>query len=235
MHNPATTASPENIGEAAVLERLLHQRYSCRAYLSDPVPGETIERILTLAQRTASWCNTQPWNLVITSGSATARFREALLADVVKGNHAPDFPFPREYIDEYLARRRECGMQLYDSLGIARQDREARRRQELRNFEFFDAPHVAIVSAPESLGVYGAVDCGAFVSNFMLAARAHGVAAIAQAALAMCSPFIRDYFSLDPSLRVVCGISFGYADDTHPVNRFRTRRETLSANVRFDF
>src|SRR5690625_1629615 len=96
MHNPATTASPEHIGEAAVLERLLHQRYGCRAYLSDTVPGETIDRILTLAQRTASWCNTQAWNMVITSGAGTVRFREALLEDVVKGIHAPDFPFPRE-------------------------------------------------------------------------------------------------------------------------------------------
>ena len=48
----------------------------------------------------------------------------------------------------------------------------------------FGAPHVAIVTSDEALGVYGAVDCGAYVSNFMLAAHSLGVGSIAQAALA---------------------------------------------------
>ena len=39
---------------------LLHSRYSCRAFVPDPLPRATIERILAAAQRTASWCNAQP-------------------------------------------------------------------------------------------------------------------------------------------------------------------------------
>ena len=36
-----------------VLEELLGERYSCRAFLPDQVPRPTIDRILTAAQRTA--------------------------------------------------------------------------------------------------------------------------------------------------------------------------------------
>ena len=47
------------------LSTLLHTRYSCRAFLPEPLPRGTIEAILATAQRTASWCNAQPWQLTI--------------------------------------------------------------------------------------------------------------------------------------------------------------------------
>ena len=42
------------------LSTLLHTRYSCRAFVPEPLPRSTIEAILAAAQRTASWCNAQP-------------------------------------------------------------------------------------------------------------------------------------------------------------------------------
>ncbi|HEX9590484.1 MAG TPA: nitroreductase family protein, partial [Bradyrhizobium sp.] len=61
-----------------LLEDLLASRYSCRAFRPGPVPRLTIERILTAAQKTASWCNSQPWQLAIASGAATQKFRDAI-------------------------------------------------------------------------------------------------------------------------------------------------------------
>jgi nitroreductase len=151
------------------------------------VPRETIAQILSMAQRTASWCNSQPWQVTITSGAATNRFRKAFHSLVIekKGERgATDLEFPRDYTGIYLDRKRECGFQLYESVGIKRGDREASRVQALRNFTFFDAPHVAVITTEDDLGTYGAIDCGAYVSNFALAARSLGIATIAQAALA---------------------------------------------------
>jgi len=218
----------------ASIEQLLHERWSCRGFLPQTLPRATITRILALAQRTASWCNTQPWQVVVTSGAGTERFREALGAHVASHPEIePDFPFPREYPGVYRERRRECGFQLYESVGIKRGDREASARQGAENFRFFGAPHVAIITTPEALGVYGAVDCGAYVSNFMLAAQSLGVATIAQAALAGYSPFIRAHFGIPQDQRIVCGISFGYADLEHPANGFRTTRAPIGDVVRW--
>ncbi|SIR59414.1 nitroreductase [Pseudacidovorax sp. RU35E] len=208
------------------LQALLDQRYSCRGFLPQEVPRATIERILQLAQRTASWCNAQPWQVVVTRGAATERLRNALLAAQTQPPQ-PDFPWPREYHGVYQARRRECGLALYDAVGVAKGDREASARQALENFRFFGAPHVAIVTSDEALGVYGAVDCGAFVSNFMLAATSLGVATVPQAALASRADVLRAQLGLAADRRVVCGISFGFADDTHPANGFRTTRAGL--------
>jgi len=221
--------------DMAVLERLQRSRHSCRAFLDRPVPQLLVTRMLEYAQLTASWCNTQPWQTVVTRGEATDAFRAAYLTELARGEPATDLPFPREYAGVYQQRRRECGARLYASLGIDRGDQAAKDQQARRNFEFFDAPHVMIVTSDEALGVYGAADCGAYVSQLLIAAEALGLGAIAQAALASHSPFVRRHFGLDDRRLVVCGVSFGYADRQRPVNQFRTSRvETSEAVTSYD-
>jgi nitroreductase len=217
-----------------VLEELLGERYSCRAFRPEPVPRPTIDRILTAAQRTASWCNSQPWQIVIASGEAKERFRNAIYT--VASSGAPedgDFEFPREYLGVYLERRRESGFQLYNTLGIARGDRAAYARQALENYNFFGAPHVAIIHTDEALGIYGAIDCGAYVGNFLLAAQALGLGTIPQAALARHSGLIRRHFKLGDDRRVVCGISFGFPDRDNKINSYRTSRAAIADTVTF--
>ena len=230
-----TSASRHSVEQRiGVLEELLSERYSCRAFRPDPVPRLTIERILTAAQKTASWCNSQPWQLAIASGAATQKFRDAIHGAASSGKpNTGDFPFPREYRGVYLERRRESGFQLYNSLGIPRGDKAGYAKQALENFNFFGAPHVAIVHTDEALGVYGAIDCGAYVGNFMLAAQALGLGTIPQAALARHSGLIRRHFNLAGDRRVVCGISFGYADHAHKVNSYRTSRASVADTVTF--
>ena len=209
---------------AQTLDDLLDQRWTCRQFTPDQVPRATIETLLRLAQRTPSWCNTQPWQVAITEGAGTDRFRKALLDHVPTATPAPDYPFPARYDGVFRDRRRECGLQLYDSVGIVKGDT---MRQALRNFELFDAPHVAIVTSEADLGVYGAVDCGLYIGTFLLAAQSLGLGAAPQAALASYAPFLRDWFGLPEQRKVVAAISFGYPDTDHPVNGFRTARAEL--------
>ncbi len=228
---PANYSTEQRIG---VLEELLHERFSCRAFLPTPVPRTIIERILNTAQRTASWCNSQPWQVVIASGDAKEKFRKRMCDTARAGaEHHGDFPFPREYRGVYLERRRESGFQLYNTLGIARGDKAAYAEQALQNFNFFGAPHVAIIHTDEALGVYGAVDCGGYVNNFMLAAQALGLSTVPQAALAFHSDVVRKHFGLGDDRRVVCGISFGYGDIEHKVNSYRTSRASIPETVMF--
>jgi nitroreductase len=234
MSDAATTARFTTEDRIGVLEELLGERYSVRAFLPQPVRRETIEHVLTTAQRTASWCNSQPWQVIIASGEAKEAFRRLVYAEAASGApHDSDFPFPREYLGVYLDRRRESGFQLYNTLGIPRGDKAAYAKQALENYNFFGAPHVAIIHTDEPLGVYGAIDCGAYVSNFMLAAQALGLGTMPQAALARHSGLIRKHFGLGEDRRVVCGISFGYADSEHKANSYRTTRANISDTVTF--
>jgi nitroreductase len=216
------------------LEQTLSTRYSARKFLPRQVEPGTLQEILNLAQRTASWCNTQPWHMVITRGAATDRLREAITAHVLSGApQEPDFAFPERYEGTYRSRRVRCGVQLYESLGIAREDKAAARAQSLENFRLFDAPHVALLTTEAALGFWGGVDCGLYINSFMLAARSLGVDSIAQAALASYPNFVREYFGLPQNRKLICGISFGYADEHHAINRYRTERAAVVDAVTF--
>jgi len=220
--------------DAQVLDRLLSSRFSCRAYLPRPLPDDLIAAIFDLARKTPSWCNTQPWQMVVTRPGSTEPFALALTQHARAAmDEDCDFAFPPEYRGEYLQRRREAGFALHNAVGIQRGDAEGRERQSMENYRFFGAPHVAILTAPAELGPYGAIDCGGFVASFLLAAQSLGVSSIAQAALARHSTFIRNYFALAEDRRVVCGISFGFADMAHPANAFRTTRVEPEQIFRF--
>lgn len=223
-----------NAGE---LSDLLAARHSCRAFLPAQVPRLMIDRALEMAQRSPSSCNSQPWQAIITEGEATHRFREALHQHAASGNvpalSDADFAFPLTYGGVYKERQRACGWSLYRSVGIAPGDREASRKQVLRNFRLFDAPHVMILTTDRDLGVYGAIDCGSYMTIFMLAAQSLGLAAVAQAAIAGCSGFVRRYFDLPDDRRIVCGISFGFPDQEDAANGFRTTRAGRDEVVRY--
>src|SRR5580658_2837543 len=90
--------------DANVLERILVARHSCRGFKSDRLPRSTIERILSAAQRSASWCNAQPWQVLVTSGEETELFKRALCEHVAREQPQPDIPFPGEYRGVYLQR-----------------------------------------------------------------------------------------------------------------------------------
>lgn len=222
-----TPAAADLTDEAATLDRLLRERYSCRGFRPDPVPRATIVRILELAGRAPSWCNVQPWHLSIIEGERLKGLSERLLAHVQDHPDAPDFDFPTGYTGPHQARRRECGFQLYESVGVARGDREASRRQALENFRFFGAPHVAILTSPAELGTFGAIDCGGFVTAFLLAAKSLGVDTIPQAAIAGFPDFFRSELGLGAERKLICAISFGYGDESHPANGFRTSRAAV--------
>ncbi|WP_299826625.1 nitroreductase [uncultured Roseobacter sp.] len=211
-----------------VLTRLLEARYSCRAFRPDPVPRAVIERIVGAARHVPSWCNAQPWQVTVTAPEATDRFRTTLQQAAEHDGAAPDLAWPDGYPGAYGDRRRSCGWQLYDAVGVEKGDRAASAAQMKRNFDLFDAPHVALISSPRALSGYGAMDTGGFVTAFMLAARALGVDSIAQAAVASYPDVVREQFDISDDRMILCAISFGYADTDHPANSFRTTRAKVA-------
>ncbi|MEU6375797.1 nitroreductase [Streptomyces sp. NPDC046909] len=232
------SANVDEIGIAAPagyreLRAIMEARHSCRAFTADEVPRETIVRVLETAQLTASWCNTQPWQVTVLSGERRRAFADRLYAHAESGaGEAYDLDTP-EYRGISLVRRREAGWGLYEAVGITRGDREASLDQALRNFRFFDAPHIAIITSDRALGTYGVLDCGAYVASFLAAATALGLATIAQAAAVHHGDVVREHLAIPDDRLLVCGIAFGYEDRDHPANAFRTSRAPVTDAVTF--
>ncbi|WP_224769434.1 nitroreductase [Nocardioides ochotonae] len=203
-------------------------RHSCRAFTDRSVEPALVRELLQTAQLAPSWCNVQPWQVHVTAGDQTDALRRFLAERIPEATASYDVTPPGPYTGVHAERRRQSGLALYDSVGIAREDKAARFAQAWRNFTFFDAPHVAVLSVDSDLGPYALVDAGVWLSHFLLAATDVGVATIAQAAIASYSPLVREFFDLPDERHVVCAVSFGYADEGDVVNDFRTTRADLA-------
>lgn len=209
---------------AETLAATLRARYSCRAFLPDPVPQALIDSAMADAQHVPSWCNSQPWQVIACGQAETDRLRAALYDHVAQASHASDIPFPAAYEGVYKDRRSTCGWQLYEAVRIEKGDRAASGQQMRENFRFFGAPHFVLITTPKALGSYGVLDCGAYVTALLLALEARGIGAIAMASVAGFAPFMRDWFDVTEDRDILCGISLGWPDKDHPANSFRTTR-----------
>lgn len=205
---------------------LLARRRSIRAFRPDPVPADVLDRLLEAAQHAPSWSNTQPYLLGVAQGDLRDTLAAELTAAFDGGSKelSPEFEMPGAYPPELQARRQATGYGLYETLGIAREDRAARHAQMRRNFEFFDAPVVMFVFVHDALGTYAALDAGVFLQSLMLAAVDQGLGTCAEGALALYSRPIRRHFAVPAGYKLLCGLSLGYPAD-HPVNGFRPGRK----------
>jgi nitroreductase len=154
--------------EAIIFDQIVARRRSMRAFLPQPVGAETMEHLFGTAQRAPSNCNTQPWVVHVASGASLERLREALPRRFVAGEFKPDLPYDGVYEDIYKERQYGAAWALYDSVGVGRQDKPARHAQFMRNFVFFDAPHVAFLCLPEPFGLREAADLGMYAQTLMV-------------------------------------------------------------------
>ena len=215
------------------LSRVLGARKSVRQFLPTPVPRERLAAVFAAAQYAPSWCNTQPWRVVVTEPPKTAVVSDALVAAAKGGLPSSDIPFPIDYPEPYLSHRRACGFALYGAMGIAREDKARRYDAWLRNSPVFDAPHLAVVAVDKRLGPYALIDIGVWLGQFLAAVTADGLAACSMASIAAYPKPLREHMGFTEELDILFGIAIGFEDEASPTNQFRTARGPVDANVTF--
>ena len=211
---------------------VVSRRRSMRDFKSDPVPREIIESVFGTAQRAPSNCNTQPWFVHVVTGETLEQLRQELPAKFAAGEIALDFPYDGQYEGVYKERQYASAAALYDSLGIARDQKAERNAWFMHNFSFFDAPAVAFFTLPTGFGPREACDLGMFAQTVMLGLTAHGLGSCPQTALAFLANVIRPALSLGDHEQLMFGMSFGYPTDT-AVNEVTTERASLGDVVTF--
>lgn len=224
----AASDSRADRGSAArAVDDAITSRRAVRGFLSRPVSRSTIEEILEVAGRAPSGANMQPWRVYVLCGARRNGLVEAILHahDHEEEQHRREYDYyPVEFFEPYAGRRRQLGVDLYSTVGIAKGDAAAMRAQRRRNFSFFGAPVGLIFTIDKRLSVGSWLDYGTFLQSIMVAARARGLDTCPQAAFIQFHAVIREQLSLGPDERVVCGMSLGYADPAAPENSLQTRR-----------
>jgi nitroreductase len=207
---------------------VIQKRSSCRAFTEQPVPTETLRYLLETAKWAPSGANHQPTQIAVLGEKTRAQLTNRLLAQFDAGALInPDYDFcPDSWADAYKLRRKACGQALYQSLGIAMDNVEAKKRHKRRNYHFFEAPIALIVFIDSGMPKGSWLDVGLFLQNFLIAAEGVGLATCALGTFAEYPDVVRAVLSLE-NVDIICGIALGYKDLSHPLNSYRTARIAL--------
>jgi nitroreductase len=212
----------------------VENRVSCRGFKKEPVEQSILQEIFSKAQQSPSNCNVQPWKVLVVSGKQKDVLKNKLIQTVMQQQKpAPDFNWSIAYQGEHRDRQFGAANALYSAMDIGREEKQKRQMAMLRNWSFFEAPHVAIFTMDKYLDIMGAVDIGIYAQTLTLLLKEQGISSCMQGALGQFPGPIREIFELPEERGVLFGMSFGYADDEAPANKARTDRAELGDSVVF--
>ncbi len=211
-------------------------RRSIRQFLDKPVDKSVIERVLETAQRSPSGGNTQPWNAVVVGGDELTRITNAIKAKVPEapmGEGHEYAIYPGELDGRYEQQRRAVGKEMFDSIGLDREDKAGRIAQMAKNWDSFGAPVQLFTYTRKYMGPPQWSDMGMWLQTVMLMLREEGLDSCSQEIWAMYGTYMRELLGIDDDHIFFCGMAIGYRDPDHPINNFEVSRVGLSENVKF--
>jgi nitroreductase len=210
-----------------LVDDALRARRSVRAFKPDPVPFELVAELLALASLAPSGTNIQPWKVHVVAGEVRQRLEREVLAhrETMPSDDKAEFPRLSKRKEPYIGRMRKLGKDMYGLIGIPKGDQAAGWAQWGRNYKFFDAPVGLIFTIDKDLDAMSFLDIGIFIQSLMLAAKSRGLDTCAQGAWNNYWSATRRVLAIPEDEYIVCGVSLGYADETHPVNSLVSERE----------
>jgi nitroreductase len=218
-----------NVSEA------LQERKSTRAFTGQDVSMETVRDILNVARFAPSGVNTQPWQVAIVSGEKK-RHLCALMEKAFREDDQRNMDYgyyPDKWVDPYRSRRKVCGLQMYSTLNISREDRQTQIDQWAKNYQAFGAPVALFFFIDPILNKGSFIDYGMFLQSIMLAAVERGLATCPQAALGEYPAIVKRELGYPQESILIGGMALGYEDKQAAVNRFRTDRLEVDDFTRF--
>ncbi len=207
-------------------------RRSIRAYLDKPVANETIRTLLTRAARAPSGGNLQPWRIYVVNGEPMTRFKEFVLSQTERESPAYEI-YPKKLTEPYRTSRFKVGEDMYKLLNIPREDKPARIRRLMENYQFFGAPAAIFCFIDRQMGPPQWSDLGMFLQTFMLLAQEEGLDTCAQESWSTRPDTVRRFVNAPEELTIFCGVAIGHGDPDVPVNSLVSEREELDKFTTF--
>ena len=213
----------------------LLRRKSTRAFSDKKVSLETLRKILDVARHAPSGVNTQPWQVAVVAGDKKESLC-SLMEDQFRHNikRKMDYSYyPDEWIDPYRTRRKLCGLQMYSTLNIGRDEKQKQLDQWAANYRAFDAPVVLFFFLDTGMSAGSYLDYGMFLQSIMLAAVEEGLATCPQAALGEYPELVKRELDYPLDSVLIGGMALGYEDKDALINNYRTDRLAVDEFARF--
>ncbi len=217
-------------------EEVVRGRKSIRGYLDKPVPRELIEEIVALAMRSPTSMNTQPWHFHVITGEPLDKIRKGNTERILAGEpDSREFRRGEPFAGVHRERQIEVAVQLFNEMGIARDDKDARQDWVLRGFRQFDAPVCVIVTYDRELSGSDdtAFDCGAATTALVNAAWSRGLGCVINSQGIMQSPVVREHAGIPDDQVIMKAVAMGWPDPDFPANRVYSNRKDMGETARF--
>ena len=201
-------------------------RKSIRAFLDKVVDNSLIKELLEKSSRAASGGNLQPWKIYVINDKTMNSFHK-FQSEWTEPETPAYAIYPENLKEPYKTSRYEVADDMYSLLGIERENKEARFKQVLKNYEFFGAPAAFFCFVDRQMGRPQWSDLGMFLQTFMLLAREAGLDTCPQEAWAMKQESVTAFVEAPDELMLFCGMAIGYQDESEKVNELRTSRRPI--------
>jgi len=216
------------------LIQTLQNRRSVRGFKPDPIDPKVIKDILTLANRSPSFTNSQPWEVAVVTGQTRDALSHTLLELATsKAETNPDLALPSGWPAVIAQRTKTHNIKRFEHLGIGREDVQKRSEMRLKGYHFYDAPCALFIFKDEGCGDWSTMDIGGFTQSISLAAQAHGLGTCMQASLAYYPDAVRSMLDIPATKKLLVGISIGVPDFDAPLNAYHSTRTELDEFVRW--
>ena len=215
---------------------VINGRRSTRGFLDMPVSVEVLKEVIELAIRAPSSMNTQPWHFHIVTGEVLDNIRRENTKRNVEGvPPSREIKSPLGYQGKHRERQVEIAIQLFQEMGIERDDAEGRQDWVLRGFRQFDAPVAIIVTFDEELKEddISKFDCGAAVNGLVNAGWSKGLGAVINSQGIMQSPVVREYAKIPDNQIIMICVAMGYPDEEFPANKVISKRRPIEEVATF--
>lgn len=211
-------------------------RRSIRGYLDKPVPRALIEEVLEMAMRSPSSMNTQPYHFHVITGAPLDAIRKGNTENILAG--VPDsreFRRGEAFAGVHRDRQVACAIQLFEAMGIARDDKEKRQDWVLRGFRQFDAPVCVIITYDRELDGSDDTpfDCGAVATALVNAAWSKGLGCVINSQGIMQSPVVREHAGIPEDQVIMKAVALGWPDPDFPANPVKITRRSVAEAARF--
>jgi nitroreductase len=207
-------------------------RKSIRNFLNTPVSNSVIKDLLEKSSRSPSGGNLQPWKIFVLNNQSMTDF--LLFQEAWDKPELPAYEiYPSKLKEPYRTSRFELGEQMYELLGIPREDKNARIEQVMKNFQFFGAPCALFCFVDSQMGPPQWSDLGMFLQTFMLLAKEAGLDTCAQEAWSMKNDSVSEFVKADDDDILFCGMCIGYKDTDDPINSLKSERRPLEEWAKF--
>ena len=209
----------------------IRTRRSIRGFKPEPVSKEVLAEILEIACRAPSAMNSQPWEFFVLSGKTLDAVRQRNIQCIRSGMSPEPDHRAMGWPQDSVYRQRQVGLakQLFQLMGIHREDMAKRMEWMERGFRYFDAPASIVVVSDRRLTETGPLlDIGGVIQNICLAALACGLGTCVEDQGVLYPRILREIAGIPESKRIIMAIAIGYPDWGFPANAVKTEREPLS-------